>query len=302
MEIKALFIDIDGTLLNFERVIDEETKKSLLDFQRTGGKVVLSSARPYIGMKKYGDDLELSKYGGYYSAFNGGEIINATTLETTSSKYLTFTDMQTIFDLTRQLEEEFQDQAIIKINNNSPFTIIPKETALEIHKMIEKTHLNIMTYKENTLLMMRQEMYSVIEVLLNNMNMSVEQDFMKAIDFHPIKVLISGDPSLIKQAYPIMYNELSDTYDVITSDPFLIEVTPKGINKGNSLESLAKDLKIPLSQTAAFGDSMNDVSMLQKAGIGIAMGNATEQIKQIADFVTLSCDEHGIAYALQELL
>lgn len=303
MKIRAIFIDIDGTLLNSRMVIEEDTRKSLMDFQKSGGKIILSSARPYIGMKKFGYELELAKYGGYYSAFNGGQIIDATTLETIHSQHFTLDDIRQIFDFIQQVEKQSQEQGLnslkdLQVSSNR----LTRAYALAIHSAIDKTSLNIMTYKEDTLIMMRQEMYAVAEALVNSMAMSVQSDFMKAIDFTPVKILISGDPSLIHGVYPIMSEKLHECYDVVTSDPFFIEITPKDINKGKSVEVILKNLNIPLHEAAAFGDSLNDISMLEKAGIGIAMGNAVEELKQIADFITISNDENGIAYALREYL
>ncbi|MCV6900836.1 HAD hydrolase family protein, partial [Escherichia coli] len=71
---------------------------------------------------------------------------------------------------------------------------------------------------------------------------------------------------------------------------------------GQALTRLAERLGIPLSQTAAVGDSLNDESMLRAAGVGVAMGNARQDMKEIADHVTLTNDEHGVAYMIRHLL
>ena len=81
-----------------------------------------------------------------------------------------------------------------------------------------------------------------------------------------------------------------------------IEINSADANKGNAIVHLAEYLGIDISQTMAFGDDLNDISMLQKAGVGVAMGNADKKVKQVADYTTLSCDDDGIAAAMEKLL
>lgn len=91
-------------------------------------------------------------------------------------------------------------------------------------------------------------------------------------------------------------------FNVEVEPQFLEEVALKLASKGQALKRLAKQLNIPLEETAAVGDSLNDKSMLEAAGKGVAMGNAREDIKSIADAVTLTNDEHGVAHMMKHLL
>ena len=77
---------------------------------------------------------------------------------------------------------------------------------------------------------------------------------------------------------------------------------PKGIDKGVRLEIICKNMGISTTEAIAFGDSFNDISMLKKAGTGVAMGNAEEAVKAAADMITADCDSDGIAAALQKLI
>ena len=76
---------------------------------------------------------------------------------------------------------------------------------------------------------------------------------------------------------------------------------PDNTTKGNGIKVLAEKLGIPISEVAAFGDSMNDETMLRAAGFSVAMGNAEKEIKDICDFVTLSNDEGGITHAIKHI-
>jgi 5-amino-6-(5-phospho-D-ribitylamino)uracil phosphatase len=86
------------------------------------------------------------------------------------------------------------------------------------------------------------------------------------------------------------------------SKPNYLEIIPIGVNKANALAEVARELKIEPLQVAAIGDGLNDVEMLREAGIGIAMGNASAEVKSAADWVTGTNDEDGVAQAVQALL
>lgn len=90
--------------------------------------------------------------------------------------------------------------------------------------------------------------------------------------------------------------------EITKSEECNIELMPESINKGSGLEKICCQLNIPLCFSAVFGDGENDVSMFQKAGLKIAMGNATDILKNISDFVTKSNDEDGIALAIEHFL
>jgi Cof subfamily protein (haloacid dehalogenase superfamily) len=85
-------------------------------------------------------------------------------------------------------------------------------------------------------------------------------------------------------------------------DVTFINVTAKGLSKGKALKALAAHLGIPLESTAAVGDWLNDIPLLTTAGLGIAMGNAHEELKAVADHITLDVEEHGLAAAIKEHL
>ena len=94
---------------------------------------------------------------------------------------------------------------------------------------------------------------------------------------------------------------LGDEADVVSSSTMTLEVLPHGVNKGKAIAAISEKLSIPLSDMVAFGDWDNDIGMLRTAGTGICMANGSEEAKAAADFVTLSNNEDGIAYALEKL-
>ena len=80
------------------------------------------------------------------------------------------------------------------------------------------------------------------------------------------------------------------------------EISPQGVDKGVGLTALCETLGIPISQAIAVGDEGNDVAMIQAAGLGVAMGNATEEVKAVADAVTADCDHDGVAEVIEKYL
>ena len=81
--------------------------------------------------------------------------------------------------------------------------------------------------------------------------------------------------------------------------PAFTDITSREADKGKGLHAMAKFLGLDISETMAFGDGGNDITIIQESGIGVAMGNAGEEVKAVADFVTTSVDEDGVKNALE---
>jgi HAD superfamily hydrolase (TIGR01484 family) len=94
--------------------------------------------------------------------------------------------------------------------------------------------------------------------------------------------------------------EAWNTLELTNSHPFNIEVNPKGINKASGIRQVCELLGIDMSQVIAMGDSLNDVSMIREAGLGVAMGNAQDEVKQLADVITVTNEEHGVARIIEQ--
>jgi len=95
------------------------------------------------------------------------------------------------------------------------------------------------------------------------------------------------------------FDELSDLYDYMLHNEHIVEMVPKGFNKGKGIVEVCEFLKEGVLDTIAFGDSINDKEMLETAGISVAMGNATDAVKELADYVTTNILEDGIWNAMK---
>ena len=263
-------LDLDGTLTNSEKNITPRTFDALMKAQREGVRLVLASGRPTFGISALANQLQLADYGGYVLSYNGGRIID-------------WCEKTVIFS-------QVVDQKLVPI----------------LYDFAEKAQLPIVTYLPEAILASKNEgEYLAEEARINGMPVVVVQNFVEEamqIAGGSTKFLIPGEPELLIQLESEMKAALSEQMEVFRSAPFFLELPPKGIDKAQSLQRLLTHLGLERESLMAFGDGFNDLSMIQFAGQGVAMANAVEEVKSIADFVTTSNEEDGIAQALEQLL
>lgn len=263
-------LDLDGTLTNSEKIITLRTFDALMKAQREGVRLVLASGRPTFGIAALANQLQLADYGGYVLSYNGGRIID-------------WCKKTVIFS-------QVVDQKLVPI----------------LYDFAEKAQLPIVTYLPDAILASKNEgEYLAEEARINGMPVVVAQNFVEEamqIAGGSTKFLIPGEPELLIQLESEMKAALSEQMEVFRSAPFFLELPPKGIDKAQSLQRLLTHLGLERESLMAFGDGFNDLSMIQFAGQGVAMANAVEEVKSIADFVTTSNEEDGIAHALEQLL
>lgn len=113
------------------------------------------------------------------------------------------------------------------------------------------------------------------------------------------KALFVADPDRAPRLLAVLQQRYAGRLEVVPSQARFIELTDLGVSKGRALAALCRSLGIPREQVLAVGDNFNDVTMLQFAGIGIAMGSAPEAVKQIADAVVGTSEEGGVAEAIE---
>lgn len=266
MKYKLLVLDVDGTLLNNEKEIGARTLSALLKVQQMGVRIVLASGRPTYGLMPIVKALELGNYGGFILSYNGGQIINAHNGEV-------------LFE--RRINPEMLPYIEKKARKNG-FSLFTYHDENIVSNDIENEHI-------------RQE------ALLNKMHLVKEEEFSIAIDFPPCKcMLVSDDEEALIALEEHWRRQLNGALDVFRSESYFLEVVPTAINKANTLGALLEKLDIKSEEVIAIGDGVCDVSMLQMAGLGIAMGNAPDSVKICADSVTASNDEDGVAIAVEK--
>jgi Cof subfamily protein (haloacid dehalogenase superfamily) len=265
MKYKLIAVDIDDTLLNRKKEISPLTKAALLHAQENGVKIAVASGRLPYGVRPFAEQLEVFRYGGYYMGFNGGAIMNC------------------------------RDELIGKCYLDSKY-IAPVYDILRPANVTTMVHKGATIYADN-----KVNDYTHIESDVIGLPLNVVDDLPSFIDWDIHKFLIAGDPQELKELEQQLLNSLGDEVDIYLSAPWFLEVMPKGVDKGYGLQTICDDAGIDISEAVAFGDSYNDIRMIQRAGMGVAMGNAEEALKEVADMVTDDCDHDGIAKALEKL-
>lgn len=266
MDYKLIAFDIDDTLLNTKKQISPKTKAALMNAQKNGIRLAVCSGRLPYGVRPYAEKLDVFKYGGYYMGFNGGAIFNSDR-ELISTTYLDSKYIEPVYEILRPTN---------------------------ITTMVHKGDVIFADKKEND--------YTHIEPDVIGLPLNRVDDIAEYVDWDLHKILLSGEPETLKHTEALLKDKFGGELDIYLSAPWFLEVMPKGIDKGVGLEIICKNMGISTAEAIAFGDSFNDISMLKKAGKGVAMGNAEEAVKAAADMVTSDCDSDGIAAALRMLL
>lgn len=261
---KLIGVDVDGTLLNSENKISPRTRQALIRAGEMGHKIVIVSGRPTSAVKDLAKELEFDKFDGLLANYNGGSITDYS-----SGKVLA--------------------------NHN-----LERNLALEI---LDKTRfLNIIIPYKDMILSDKNHKFLQAESQLLGLEAKVVSDIRDKLDFDPNKILFAAEIAKLEESIPFLVENFGNVTSQVRSHRNYYEIMPKGLSKGNSLLEIAKLYDIDQADIIAFGDEMNDFTMIEVAGVGVAMANAVDEIKEIADYVTLSNDEDGIGDYLEKFI
>lgn len=265
MKYSILALDIDGTLTNSNKIITPKTLAAVEKVIDAGGKVILSSGRPVIGIKPIAEQLLLNTKGGYILAYNGAEIIDCKT-----------------------------GKSILK-------KMLSKETYSTICSIARKYGVNALTYDDTSILAESDDAKYVIKEAANNgLNIKKVKNLEKAISGPVFKFMIVGEPDNLLVAKKELEGLIGDVVSIFFSEPYFLEITPKNIKKDLSLEYLISFLGKTRDELMCIGDGLNDIPMFQISGFAVAMENAYPETKKYADAITLSNDNDGVAYAIDK--
>ena len=265
-EYSIIALDLDGTLLNSQRVITPSTLDLLLQLQAVGKKIVISTGRPIFGATKVAELLQLEKFGGYVMAYNGGVV------------------------------QDWKTKEIIYSN------VLQPEAIAAAYQYAKDAGFALVCYHDE-FLVSEHEMNPYMEFSLKRNGLTFKKvvNFLKEVTYPISKCMIIGEPDSLHQLEERILDTHPTSFTVYRSEPFFLEVVPENINKATGLSVLLRHLNLPQSRLIAFGDSYNDIPMIRFAGIGIAMGNAPQEVKDAADLVALTNDEEGVAHVLASL-
>lgn len=279
-QIKMIIMDVDGTMVNSDKVITPRTKEALLKAQASGVRLVIASGRPTSGIRKFADELDLAKNHGLLVSYNGSKVYDCTSKEVIYNQAIAV-------DQAKRVLEHMKKFNVYPMVDRHGYMNVLDAYAPQIHMNVNDDRMiDIMKY----------------EIRGGNFLICEHRDLAEYVDFEPNKILTAGEPEYLEKVFEEMQAPFKDELNCMFTAPFFFEFTPKGVDKAKALRSICELTNIDESEVIAFGDANNDLTMIEAAGIGVAMSNASPLVLEAADYITLSNDEDGIAHALAKFM
>ncbi len=263
--IKMLVLDIDGTIIKKDFTYTKELKETLLRVQDKGVKVVIATGRMHDGAVPLAKELGITAP---IVSYQGSMIRNCCD----------------------------NDDILCKKR-------MTREQAKKVLNYFREQGVHINAYTGDKLYVEADD--DLIKDYINNR--FVEYNVIESLDELDLDSLdkllcIEEDQGKIGKVVEDLSKMFEGELFVVKSMRHYCEVTHIDATKGRAIEFLCDYWGFDISETMAIGDQDNDIEMVKTAGIGVAMGNATESLKAVADFVTKSVDEDGVVYAVEKFI
>ncbi|MEH7114022.1 Cof-type HAD-IIB family hydrolase [Neobacillus niacini] len=285
MKYKLLATDLDGTLLNEQSEIDVENIEAIHEFRQKGGRVVICSGRSPLSTRWIANTIGLK--GEPIIAYNGAIMLDE------SGEI----SEQSVFKEDHLLNfwELCEGESIYAHFYEGDTLLVPRVTKWN-ENWIER---NILTLEKTG--GRRDE----LEQFRGQCQVKVVEDlyqYVKSQQPKITKIAVFHEQGSLADFSKVIAEKM-EGLEVSSSLNYLnLEISPSGVSKASTLVKLSEKYAIPISQMAAIGDNYNDSLMLRAAGLGIAMGNAPEEVKKWADVVTGKNDDAGVAQAIRKYL
>lgn len=261
-----IVLDLDGTLLTKDQEILPYTKNVLMEAKAQGHHVMIATGRPFRASFPYYQQLNLNTP---IVNFNGALVHNP--LDTSFEPMHSPVSMRVVHDVIDSTQKIQYENLIAEVKDD-----------VYLHK--QNDALRDIFYMGNP------------NVTIGNLKFNLHQD--------PTSLLIHATQDnvpLIRKHLQDVHAELVEHRNWGAHFP-IVEIVRQGVNKAVGISKVANELDIPVERIIAFGDEDNDLEMIDYAGIGVAMGNGIDQLKSIANEVTLSHEEDGIGMFLADRL
>lgn len=268
MKYKLIAIDMDGTLLNSKNNVSNRTKEAIIKAKEKGVHVVLATGRILKSAKRYSKQLNLKNP---IVASNGGIMVD----EDANVIYKNPVDKKSIKEIVRLADE---DDVYCHLYDESRFYSSRKvQEVLDFYSEGDET------------MSIELELFKNIDDILNTEDLNIYK-------------LIFIDEN--REKLQKFREKISTLKDINISSSWWNNVEAMGVNvsKGQALKRLVKSLDVNLDEIMAIGDSENDLSMLNIAGLSVAMGNGSEAIKDKVDYITDTNDNDGVAKVIEKFI
>ncbi|WEV60523.1 Cof-type HAD-IIB family hydrolase [Streptococcaceae bacterium ESL0729] len=262
--IKLLALDLDGTLLDSQKKVSDKNRWALDEARKKGVKLVITTGRPLTSIKYLLEDLDLIDPDEYSITFNGG-LVQRNTGEILSKSSLSLAEIKEIHKLGSSF--------------GLPLSILSDDRVYELDGPTD---------------------YRKINPALNYFESSVE-DLPSDRIYN--KAIFCAEAEILDSHVKELQTKLASSFESFKSRDIIFEVMPKGVVKATGLKGLIDILNIDQSEVMAIGDEENDRSMIEWAGYGMAMANAVDLIKDLANHtIPLTNDQDGVAWAIEEYI
>lgn len=288
MNIKAIVMDMDGTLLNSKDKISPKTKDALIECQKNGIKIVLASGRNYGRIKPYLEELHLEEFGGLLIEINGIAIYDMSTNQRTILRQMHEDEVHPVFSYLMNLNAES-----IAVYDEGLFDYMPDH----ILTMKQKLRLSLDLPEDYP---WTAGALSWFWDMRNGYPCQKYIEKVEEIDCPINKFQILQETDILNEIEEKLIHKYGDRFEVFRTTPRQIEMGPKGYTKGDTLVRLMKNFGWSKDEVFVFGDGGNDISMFKQTNYSFAMGQALESVKNEARYITLSNDEDGIYEALMK--
>lgn len=258
---------MDGTLLNHDKKIPKDNILAIRKAAEAGIKVVICTGRMQSGVAPYFEELDFAGHDEYAILNNGCSVYHTSDWSLHSYSELSREDIFLLAKASADYPDvylTFTDQANYTVLEDT----VPKLVAYDAGLVFtEAKTVDLETVFDNTPIF--QAMYMA------------EKDALDVFQENQAEAL-------------------SKTFSTVRSQSYIFEAMPKGVTKASALAKLSAELGLSPDEVMAIGDADNDLEMLEFAGISVAMGNASESVKAVAKYETASCDEAGVARAIEK--
>lgn len=260
---RLLVADIDGTIVTSRREITPGVLEAVRGAQALGVRVLLATGRIWMSAERYVRGLGADPPAILY---NGGLVVDFATGEEWRRVFLDYDHARAVLEILRGFPE-----------------VQPHVYAGD---RVYTGRVNEITERYR-----RKDRLHVEEV----------GDLVEFLPRHAMKILIIGErPHLERVAVEVRAHPMP--INTVFSEETYFEILPVGSSKGEALRLVAERLRIPPAQTIAVGDNLNDLEMIQTAGLGVAMGNAPEVLKAAAGYVAPTNDEEGVRTVIERFI
>ena len=266
--VKIIAIDLDGTLFDKDKNISKENKEAIAYAKSKGIYVVICTGRPFNGVKPVLEQLNINSNDEYVICYNGAKVFNVGNGNLIYSSTITGSDVKELYNESVKLNtcfHAFKKNEDLICNCDNPYT--------DVEKRINKLDAEIVDFNE----------------IDNN------EEYLKAMMVHEKNILDNASINI----NPIF----KEKFNMVRSASIFLEFLNKKTDKGLALIELAKHLNISMDNVMGIGDAGNDLSMIERSGIGVCMINGFDYVKQKANYITENDNNHsGVAEAIYKFV